>query len=48
MHNNVYYFFDNMLIVFNVNSFVEKIKKFNKIVFIYKYVDKFVTFDFYV
>ena len=37
-----------MLIIFNVDTFVKKIEKFNKIIIVYKYVDDFVTFDFYI
>ena len=48
MHDNVYNFFDNILIIFNVNALVKKIKKFDKIVIVYRYVDNFITFDFYI
>ena len=48
MYNNSHNFFDDMLIIFDVDTFVKKIEKFNKIIIVYKYVDNFITFDFYV
>ena len=48
IYNNLYHFFDNMLIIFDVNTFIKKIKKFNTIIIVYEYVDDFVTFNFHV
>ena len=48
MYNNLYHFFDNMLIIFDVDTFVKKNKKFNAIIIVYKYIDNFITFNFYI
>ena len=48
MYNNLYYFFNNMLIILDVDTFIKKIEKFNVIIIVHKYVDDFITFNFYV
>ena len=47
MYSNLHHFFDNILIVFDVDTFVKENEKFNAIIIVYKYIDDFVTFDFH-
>ena len=48
MYNNSHHFFDDMLIILDVDTFIKKIEKFNAVIVVYKYADDFVTFDFHV
>ena len=36
-----------MLIVFDVDTFIKRIEKFNAVIIVYEYVDDFVTFNFH-
>ena len=37
-----------MLIIFEVDTFVEKNEKFNAVIIVHEYINDFVTFDFHV
>ena len=48
MYNSSHHFFDDILIIFDVDTFVKKNEKFNTIIIVHEYIDDFVTFDFHV